>query len=180
MSRRTRLARAVPVAVLVAVGLLAGCGDDRPSAGELGHTLGRRLAESDDRGLQACALLDPAEIAEQFGEPVAPGLRTPEGCRFAVGEDQAEPGSGQLTLELPLRSSGVDAAVWFESLRPVAGTETVSGVADAAFLDPDAESLTAIVGDTVFTIRSSVLPEPVGLADRLRSLGIAVAERLDT
>lgn len=168
------------MAVVTAAALAAGCGDDEPSARELGRTFGERLAAADDRGGEACRLLGPSEIAAELGEPVAAGVPSGHGCRFEVGGSQAELGSGVLTVELPLRTSGVEPAVWFESLRPFLGADPVEGVGDGAFYEPADAKLTVIAGDVVFTIRASIIPEPTDLDARLGSLAAAVADRIDT
>lgn len=177
---RRRPGSATVVAVVVATAFAGGCGGDEPSARELGRTFGERLAAADDRGGEACALLTPAEIAEELGGPVTAGVPAGVGCRFDVGEDQAELGSGALAVELPLLSSGVEPAVWFESLRPFMGADPVDGVGDGAFYEPADAKLTVIVGEVVFTVRASIIPEPTDLVDRLGSLAAVAADRIDT
>lgn len=177
----TARARVPAVALSVVVLALAGgCGDDEPSARELGRTVGQRLAAAEDRGSEACALLAPAEVAEEIGGPVAEGVPSGDACRFEVGEDQASPGSGEVIVGLPMRMTGVEPAVWFESMRPVAGAREVDGVGDAAFYEPRTATLTAISGEVVFTIRAKVIPEPPDVVERLRALGVAAGDRIDT
>lgn len=175
MRARTRLL--LPALVAVVGVVAAACDDGGTSANDLGRDLGERV-EDEDRAATACTLLEPGEVEDELGGPVSEGDEQDGVCRFTVGGDQGEPGSGTLDVSLPAPSPTLEPAVWFDSLRPLVAVE-VSGVGDGAFYDPESASITAFAGGAVLVLRASLIPEPGGLQRRLTALARAATDRLE-
>lgn len=173
-------ARAAALAALAAFTVAAGaCGDDGRTATDLGRELGDRAADGVSPGAQACRLLTAADIEAVFGEPVARGRPTDNGCRYEVGADQSTLGSGTVEVRIPDPLLGLEPREEFESLRPLGAAVDVPDVGDGAFYDSGTGIFTVLAGDLVFTLSSTILPEPPDQQDLLAAVARAAVQRAE-
>lgn len=164
--------------LVVLVPLVSACDQGGgPDARAVARDLGERADSQPLRGEDACALLGPREITNAYDQPVATGVPDGDVCRFDIGADPGETGAGTLDVGLPAPPGGIDAHVYFASLR-APGALDVPGVGEAAFYEVDPGRVTVLVGGDVLQVTETVLPEPPGQRERLVALARIAADRV--